>query len=899
MSAQTGKLELVTEPRLLLIDGHSLAFRAFYALPTANFMTSTGQHTNAVHGFTSMLIKLLNTEEPSHLCVAFDMAGPTFRTVEYPDYKGTRQKTPEEFHGQVDLIKEVLDAANITHVGLDGYEADDILATLSVQAAQAGMKVGICSGDRDTVQLINDRVTLLYPIRGVSELEYLDPAAAEEKYLVKPEQYPDLAALVGETSDNLPGVPGVGPKTAAKWLNQYGDLETLLANMDSVKGKVGDSLREHVDSVKRNRKLNHLLTDLELPVELDKLAITTPDREAINTLFDTLQFNMLRGKLFEALPGEGADSPETEELVLDSVEWAAGELGDWFETQEGLIGVDMDGTSSAGAGDIFHLGFASEESAIFVDVASLSVPDEKSLVKWLASDSPKAVHSGKGFLLGAHSRGWTINGIACDTELDAYLLLPDQRNYHLENLSVQFLGRELIETVDDGGQATLDFGEDDPSKTRENSMLRAATIRQLALTLTEKLGESGRRLANEVELPLQRMLAKMEATGICVSEDRLLELQKEFDGNVTAAQNDAYVALGHEVNLASPKQLQVALFDDLGLPKTRKIKSGYTTDADALTTLYARTEHPFLEALLRHRDQIKLRQTVDGLLKTIQPDGRIHTTFMQIVAATGRLSSVDPNLQNIPFRTESGRRIRNVFVPGDGFESLMSADYSQIEMRVMAHVSGDEQLIEAFKSGRDFHSEMAARVFGAAPDQVTPAQRSKVKAMNYGLAYGLSAYGLSNQLKIEVAEARTLMNDYFAKFGAVQDYLQSVVEQARKSGYTETILGRRRYLPDLNSSNRQRREMAERAALNAPIQGSAADIMKIAMLKVDRALAEAGLRSRVLLQVHDELILEIAPGEEGAVSTIVVEEMANAADLKVPLEVSVGVGESWQDAQHS
>ncbi len=887
-------------PRLLLIDGHSVAYRAFFALPVENFSTSTGQHTNAVYGFTSMLINVLRDEQPTHVAVAFDLSRQTFRSERYSDYKANRSASPEEFTGQVALIREVLDALRIPHLDKEGFEADDIIATLSLQAGQQGFDTLIVTGDRDAMQLVDAHTTVLYPRKGVSDLLRLDPALVEERYLVPPTRYPELAALVGETSDNLPGVPGVGPKTAAKWLTEYDGLENLLAHADAVRGKAGESFRAHLDDVTRNRELNALVRTLELPQGPADFARVDWDREAVHTLFDALEFRVLRERLLETLPAQETEPEGGFEVA--GVALAGGDLPGWLDEHGGgLVGLQPEGRWGAGAGDLSGVALASlDGAAAWLDVATITPEDDAVFASWLASEtSPKAMHDAKGPLEAIWARGWELGGLASDTHLAAYLLRPDQRTYDLADLTARHLRRELTvegaAAVDDG-QLTLDFA--DPEAGRD-AMLRARAVAELAGVLDAELGEAGgSSLLGEVELPLQRTLARMEQVGIALDSDALERLWADFDVEVRRAEQEAYDAIGKPINLGSPKQLQTVLFDELDMPKTRRTRTGYTTDADALEGLYAKTEHPFLAALLRHRDQIRLRQTVEGLQKSISDDGRVHTTYLQTVAATGRLSSTDPNLQNIPIRTEAGRRIRDAFVVGTGYETLLTADYSQIEMRIMAHASGDVGLIEAFTSGADFHSAMAARVFGVAPDAVSGAMRAKIKAMNYGLAYGLSAFGLSGQLKISVSEARGLMEEYFERFGHVRDYLSGIVAQARRTGFTETILGRRRYLPDLNSSNRQRREMAERMALNAPIQGSAADIIKLAMLDVEAGLAREGLSSRMLLQVHDELVFEVAPGEADVLESLVRERMGHAFDLAVPLDVSVGSGRSWHDAAH-
>lgn len=891
-----GVTEKHSRPRLLLLDGHSLAYRAFFALPVENFSTSTGQHTNAVYGFTSMLINVLRDEEPTHVAVAFDLSRQTFRLDAYPEYKAKRAKTPDEFRSQVPLIQEVLDALCIEHLSKPGFEADDIIATLSTQGVAEGMDVLILTGDRDSLQLVNEHCTVLYPMRGVSELARMTPEAVEAKYLVPPHRYPEIAALVGEDSDNLPGVPGVGPKTAAKWIGQFDGLDNIIARVDEVKGKAGESLRAHLGDVIRNRQLNALVLDLDLEKTPTDLARRPWDRQEVHTLFDGLEFRVLRDRLFETLESE-EDVLEAASTVEGAV-LAAGGVRAWLDSVgTELLGLHLDGTWRAGTGDVHALALSTVEGrAAYIDTETLTPEDDAALAGWLAdADRPKAIHDAKGPMLALAARGWEVAGLASDTVVGAYLIRPDQRSYDLADLTVRYLKRELVaESAPDQGMLF-----DDGSAHAEPAMARAQATVELAGVLADEIAEHGATaLLSDVELPLVGVLANMERTGIAVDVEHLQELEAEFAGEVKAAAEEAYAVIGKEINLGSPKQLQVVLFDELGMPKTKKTKTGYTTDADALASLFEKTEHPFLLHLLRHRDVTRLRQTVEGLLKTVQPDGRIHTTFNQVIAATGRLSSTDPNLQNIPVRTAAGRRIREAFVVGEGYESLMTADYSQIEMRIMAHASEDALLIEAFRSGQDFHSSTASRVFGVEADAVTPEMRAKIKAMNYGLAYGLSAFGLSQQLKITPGEASVLMDDYFETFGGIRDYLQGVVEEARRSGFTETVMGRRRYLPDLTSDNRQRREMAERMALNAPIQGSAADLVKVAMLGVEKALAEQGLSSRVLLQVHDELVLEVAEGERDALEALVREQMGSAADLRVPLDVSVGTGRSWHEAAH-
>lgn len=885
--------------RLLLLDGHSLAYRAFFALPVENFSTTTGQHTNAVYGFTSMLVNVLRDEQPTHVGVAFDVSRQTFRLEQYAEYKAKRNKTPGEFGSQLPIIEQVLSAFGITFLKKEGFEADDIIATLTTQALADGMEVLILTGDRDSLQLVTEHSTVLYPMRGVSDLARMTPAAVEAKYGVPPHRYPELAAIVGETSDNLPGVPGVGQGFAAKWLNQYDGLDNVITHADKITGKKGEALREHLGDVIRNRQLNALVRDLELEKLPEDLVLAPWDRATALTLFDELEFRgELRQRTIDTLSAEEEQVVEEGGFELAGRQLEPGEVAAFLDGLGGQhVGVHVRGTWGSGTGTVEGVALADATGlAAYVDVATLTPEDEAALAGWLADPArPKVLHDAKGPQHALSAHGWTLAGLVSDTALAAYLVQPDQRSYALADLTLRYLRRELRTETSGEQEALFDHGDE----VADTAMLHARAVIDLAETLDGEVeAVGGARLLAEVELPLIQLLGRLERTGVAVDTGRLEDLEAHFAEEVRRAAEDAFAVIGKEINLGSPKQLQVVLFDELGMPKTKRTKTGYTTDADALQSLYVKTEHPFLLHLLRHRDVARLRQTIEGLLKTVQPDGRIHTTFNQMIAATGRLSSTDPNLQNIPIRTEEGRRIREAFVVGPSFESLMTADYSQIEMRIMAHLSEDDLLIEAFRSGRDFHSITAARVFDVAPDAVTVEMRAKIKAMNYGLAYGLSAFGLGQQLGIEPSEARGLMDEYFETFGGIRDYLAGVVVEARKSGFTETIMGRRRQLPDLTSDNRMRRESAERMALNAPIQGSAADLIKVAMLNVQRAIEEQGLTSRLLLQVHDELVLEVAPGERDRLEALVREQMASAADLRVPLDVSVGTGVSWHAAAH-
>ncbi|MFH8371302.1 DNA polymerase I [Streptomyces sp. NPDC018031] len=890
-------------PRLMLLDGHSLAYRAFFALPAENFNTTTGQTTNAIYGFASMLANTLRDEQPTHLAVAFDVSRKTWRSDQFAEYKANRSTTPDEFKGQVGLIGELLDSMNVRRFAVEGYEADDVIATLATQAEAAGFDVLIVTGDRDSFQLVSDHVTVLYPTKGVSELTRFTPAKVQEKYGLSPQQYPDFAALRGDPSDNLPGIPGVGEKTATKWINQFGSFAELVERVDEVKGKVGEKLREHLESVKLNRQLTELVRDVALPVGPEGLLRAPYDRQALSVILDALEFRHqnFRDRLMAADPGGQAEAaaPPAAGVAVDGAALGAGELAPWLaEHGAGPLGLAMVHAWALGSGSVSEIALAAEDGpAAWFDPTALDEADERAFAEWIAdAGRPKVLHDAKAVMRVFAEHGWSVAGVTMDTALAAYLVKPGRRSFALDALSVEYLGRELAPAAADSGQ--LAFGADEQAE-QDALMTQARAVLDLGAAFEERLAEVGAaELLRDVELPTSVLLARMERAGIAADRSWLDRMEQQFAAAVQQAVREAHASVGHEFNLGSPKQLQEVLFGELALPKTKKTKTGYTTDADALAWLAAQTEHELPVIMLRHREQARLRSTVEGLIKTIAPDGRIHTTFNQTVAATGRLSSTDPNLQNIPVRTDEGRAIRRGFVVGEGFESLLTADYSQIELRVMAHLSEDEGLIEAFTSGEDLHTTVASQVFSVAKSDVDPEMRRKIKAMSYGLAYGLSAFGLSQQLNISPDEARKLMDTFFERFGGVRDYLQRVVEEARATGYTETMLGRRRYLPDLNSDNRQRREMAERMALNAPIQGTAADIVKVAMLKVDEALRQGEFSSRLLLQVHDEIVLEIAPGERERVEGLVRQEMSGAVSLRAPLDVSIGHGPDWESAAH-
>ena len=869
----------MTTKRLLLIDGHSMAYRAFFALPAENFTTAQGQHTNAIYGFATMLISLLKDEKPTHVAVAFDVSRKTFRTEIFPEYKANRAKTPDEFRSQMSYLNELVKGFGISQFSLEGFEADDLIATITKRAEKEGAEVLICTGDRDSFQLVTAQTTVLYPKRGVSEMARMTPQSVQEKYGMTPDQYPDFAALRGDPSDNLPSIPGVGEKTAAKWVVEYGSLTELLSKAATVGGKVGESLRANLDNVVRNRELTQLIHDAPITFEIDALAWKGVDDSNLTALFEQLEFRTLKDRL-KAISTTPATVKDTQKSKSAD---SAPSLFGAEVTSEILSAKEADAKIASHTGPIAIACELVDDQlqryAVALSKSSAFLVDSLEMGSW-ASDAKveKIAHDGK-----AIARQGVLTGVVFDTSLAAYLVNPGVRAQDVS---------DLLERWGDGSQL-------DESSAEQLLLTTACALFGLRDSLTAELENRGlTKLYNELELPIADLLAIMENRGIAVDKKELQTLAAFFDAEVARETKNAHEAAGHEFNVASPKQLQVVLFDELGLPKTKKIKTGFTTDADALSWLFEKTSHPVLAALLRIRETKKLATTIEGLVVEIKSDKRIHTHFAQTVAATGRLSSVAPNLQNIPVRTEEGRKIRNCFIAGSGYDALLTADYSQIEMRIMAHLSNDEHLLAAFESGEDLHATVAAEVFGVKASDVDPEMRRQIKAMSYGLAYGLSSYGLAVQLDLTPPAAQDLMDRYFERFGGIRDYLKTVVEDARKVGYTETVMGRRRYLPDLLHDNRQRREVAERMALNAPIQGSAADIIKQAMLNVQQALVAGEYKSRLLLQVHDELILEVVKSEVDKVSELVRTQMGSAFPLKAPLDVSVGIGASWNEAAH-
>ena len=885
------------QPTLLLIDGHSLAFRAFYALNPDNFKNQQGQHTNAVHGFISMLLNILEGEKPTHLCVAFDVSRESFRTEELPEYKGTRGETPEEFIGQTELLVEALSAMRITSVSRERFEADDLIASLAHLGEKAGMRVLVVSGDRDTFQLITEQTTILYPVKGVMNLARMDDAAVLEKYGVHARQYPELAALVGETSDNLKGIPGVGPKTAAKWIQQFGSLDAILSSADEIPGKVGESLRENKELAVRNRRLNELVRSLEFDFEIGDLELGSVDEDQVKEVFAKLSFRTLLTRVLKLRGVNGTQHPVRSARVED-------DSPEHEPMLEAPAGPDLPTeppkhaiSSLSGIEELISEGAFVKLEIAEGSLVGLGAATTTKRLDWDGRDAERArklvARGGFGSWDAKNSyrrfaeAGMELGELTNDGLLAAYLIDPSGKDLDPDALVRRYAGVDVVRA--DADQL---LSEAEPS-------LDAWCYAMIWAALGPRLEqEESLPVYKDIELPVAGVLSRMEVHGISVAKDVLQSQFDELSAEVDEIARQAYEIIGHEVNLASPKQLQTVLFDELGMEGTRSVKTGYSTNAEALATLFEQTEHPFLEKLLAHRDSSKLRQITETLIKAVAADGRIHTSYSQVGTSTGRLSSENPNLQNIPIKTDRGMRLRSAFIAGEGYETLLTADYSQIEMRIMAHLSEDEGLIEAFNNGEDLHNFVGARIYGVEPEAVTGAMRSKVKAMSYGLVYGLSEYGLARQLRISKAEAKQLMSDYFERFGGVKRYLDTVVQRAKSLGHTTTVYGRRRPFPDLQSKIFQVRENARRAALNAPIQGTAADIMKLAMIEVESGMLREGLKSQLLLQVHDELVIAVAPGELESVKKVALEKMTEVAKLSVPLDVHIGIGENWELAGH-
>lgn len=890
--------------RFMLIDGNSLTYRAFHALPT-DLVTASGQVTNAVFGFTSMFINLVRDHQPDAIAVAFDRPEPTFRHERDANYKANRQAAPDILKQQMGLVHQVVETLGVTSISIPGVEADDIIATLATQAKERGDDVLIVTGDRDSYQLVEDpHVKVVYNKRGVSDYALYDEAGIVERTGVHPTKYVQYAALRGDTSDNLPGVPGVGEKTAAKLVNTYGGLDGIFAHVDEQTPKLRQNLAEHEDQARRNVEMMELMRDVDLPVGLDDLGFPQPDTDEVRRLFDFLEFRSLYDRLAEALAADlGASGSGTEVLEAE-----VAPVADASEAVEllGRLAASSGPLAVAGSWDGVEGRSALEGLAVVVDAATAEVAwlpaavladaTAAGALDALFAARPIAAHPAKPILrsLLAADDARTLPEVAVDTTLAAYLLDPAESRYAIDDVLVRYANLELPT-----GSAAPEGQLDLTGEAIDEGLIagrRALAVHALIEPTLAALDAQGlRALHDDIEAPLVRVLAEMEHVGVGVDRAELESLNARLTDEVAelaaAIQEDA----GEAFNVNSTPQLRTILFDKLQLTPTKKTKTGYSTDAQSLEKLAG--QHPIIDHLLRYREVEKLRSTYGtGLLAEVAADGRIHATFNQTVARTGRLSSDAPNLHNIPVRSEEGKQFRKAFVPAPGFE-LLVADYNQIELRCIAHLAEDPGLIAAFEAGDDIHTATAARVFHVAPDEVDGGQRAKAKMVSYGLAYGMEAYGLAQRLNIERSEAAQILDAYFAAFPAVKAYMERTVEEARERGYTETLFGRRRPIPELSSPNRQIKQAGERQAMNAGIQGLAADIFKVALIRLHEALEERGAESRIVLQVHDEVILEVPPAEHDAIGELTLEVMRGAAELRVPLEVNLSFGATWADAK--
>ena len=879
----------MTEPprRLFLLDGHSLAYRAFFALPQT-LATSSGTVTNAVYGFTTMLIKLFGDEHPDLIGVAFDVGAPTVRLELDAEYKAGRSEAPADFRPQLGLIEEVLDVLRIPIIRAEGHEADDAIGTLATEASDSGLDAVIVTADRDFFQLVRDRakgkgaISVLFNRRGISEIDHMDPAAVEERYGITPSQYLDFVALKGDTSDNIPGVPGIGDKTAAKLVNEFGSVEELLAHTERLKGKQKENIEAAADRLALNKQLARIVTDLELDVQPEDCVMGPSDPEQIRSLFVSLEFRSLLDRLAEAL---GTAKPVAEVAALDLQQVEQGQLVDALRSGASSVAVRLEDGAIHGAA--VSAGGAQASYANLVDVGGLlDALGDRAVTK--------QTHDAKALERTVTSADGSLDGVTFDTLIGGYLLDPGTTAYSLDKLTERYLGTDLLAGVDgeeDGGQLFAD----DPWRS---TAAEAAAVGLLAPVMAEQIDKHGlRSLLDDVELPLSSVLARMEARGVRLDVAYLDELGEGVRDRMATLKAEIYAAAGREFNLNSPPQLREVLYGELGLQPGKKTPKGeLSTDASVLEKL--REEHPIVDALLSWRELDKLNSTyLEALPKLAGDDGRVHTTYNQAAAATGRLSSTNPNLQNIPIRSEVGRQIRTAFIPGGDDQVLLVADYSQIELRLLAHLSGDDGLVRAFEAGSDIHAATAATVFDLPIDQVDGELRRRAKAVNFGLAYGMNAWGLAQRLDIAPDEAQEIIDGYFEGFPKIKTYLAAQVERARLDGYTETLLGRRRYIPELTSDNRRLRELGERQALNAPIQGGASDVFKLAMIKVDRALQAAPeLGCHMLLTVHDELVFEVSTDHLREASDVVRDGMEHAIELDVPLVASIASGPNWADA---
>ena len=870
--------------KLLLLDGNSLAYRAFFALPT-DMATASGQVTNAVFGFTSMLVNLLKDHRPDGIAVAFDRPEPTFRHELVDDYKAGRAEAPDILRQQMGLVRQVVETLRIPLLEIAGYEADDVIATLATEARDRGDDVIVVTGDRDAYQLVEDpHVKVLYNRRGVSDYVLYDEAGIKEKTGVTPVMYPQYAALRGDPSDNLPGVPGVGEKTAAKLLNDHGDLDGVFANLDKCTPKLRENLAAAEERVRLNAKATPLVRDVPIECDLDELKMGGWDVDEVRKLFNFLEFRSLWDRLLEAVgsapaAGAAAEAESGEPFEVDVRRWPA-------ELPAGPLGAAAEWQGLEGRSSLVGVALSDGEVAVWVPAESLDAA---------LFDRPVHAHNAKELMRGLRAHDIDVRTLDVDTAIAAYLVDPAETQYLLDELCLRYAQLEIRSPdAPPPGQLDLDGTASDPA---EEAGRRAAAVARLVDPLVAALDARGlRSLYDDVERPLVRVLAKMEDVGVRVDADYLRSLVAGLTDEARSLDAEIQELAGRPFVVNSTKQLRTVLFEELGLAPQKKTKTGFSTDAQSLEKL--KGTHPIVDKLLRYREVEKLRSTYgESLLAEVDVrDGRIHATFQQTVARTGRLSSDRPNLHNIPIRTEEGRQFRRAFIPDDGWE-LLVADYNQIELRVIAHLAEDPGLIEAFTSGSDIHNATAARIFGVEPGEVTHGQRSKAKMVSYGLAYGMESYGLAQRLSIPVEEAAEILGAYFVAFPNVKAYMERTVQEARQKGYTETLFGRRRLIPELSSSNFRIRQAGERQAMNAGIQGLAADIFKVALVRLDRALEDEGLRSRLILQVHDEVILEVPPDEHDRAAAITLEAMRGACELCVELEVNLAWGDSWATAK--
>ncbi|MCL6472735.1 MAG: DNA polymerase I [Firmicutes bacterium] len=902
--------------KIILIDGNSLLYRAFFALPTS-LVTSAGQVTNAVYGFTSMLIKLIKDEQPDVVIAAFDRAAPTFRHEQFEMYKAHRESAPNELISQIPIVKDVLKALNIPIFEMDGYEADDILATLVAKAEAEKDEVLIVTGDRDAFQLVDEHIKIMTTRKGISDIVIYDRQKVEDRYGVTPEQVPDFLALKGDPSDNIPGVPGIGEKTAAKLIQQFGSLENLLAHLDEVPNKRWqEMLREHLSEAELSKKLATLERDVPIDIDFDECRLGGWDEEKIRELFSKLEFFTLLERLFGQTMHKGSKSSKVLDCrtiyLTDQI--SIGELKkDLSRSKQFAVSISTTGTNSVDQ-KIQTIAFALEGGKVYsytgerfepqdpdaviaqspngqnadqgilftLEPAGLSVDKVMKAVRpYLESRSvSKICHDAKRMTLALWNAGINPEALDFDNMIAAYLLNPERSDYPLDELAAINLG------------VSLAAGEE-----KERVSLEAAVNLKLKPKLEEKLKEKGLfKLFEEVEMPLVPVLAKMEHTGVGLNVEYLEDLSKEIEIFLENLKGEIYSLAGQEFNINSPQQLGFILFDKLGLPKSKKTKTGYSTDTNVLHKLAS--VHPIVEKIIAYRELAKLKSTyIDALPKLINPNtGRLHTSFNQTVTATGRLSSSNPNLQNIPVRTELGQRIREAFIPSNPGDSFLAADYEQIELRLLAHYSGEEVLINAFKEGMDIHEATAMQLFGVSAEQVTPQMRRIAKTVNFGVLYGMSPYGLSDRLGMPLSEARIFIDRYFRSLPKVEEFVRKTIQEAREKGFVETLLGRRRYIPELKSSNASTRSLGERYAVNAPLQGTAADIIKLAMIRIDKQIEEEGLKTKMVLQVHDELIFEIPPKEVEVAGRMIKNIMENAYPLSVGLKVSTSMGYNWKEA---